>query len=147
MMSVDTNLLFYAFAEDCTEHPEAKKWLDGISDRQDVIISELVLLELYNLLRNQTVLKEPLSAEDAAGVVQTYRRHPHWKLSSFPSAAKEVHDELWTFAARPGIARRRVFDARLAICLRHEGVREFATVNVKDFESFGFGRVWNPLAA
>jgi hypothetical protein len=26
-----------------------------------------------------------------------------------------------------------------------EGVTEFATVNEKDFRSFGFQRVWNPL--
>ncbi|MFM8358316.1 MAG: hypothetical protein ACKOET_07130 [Verrucomicrobiota bacterium] len=29
--------------------------------------------------------------------------------------------------------------------LRHDGVTEFATANVKDFEGFGFERVWNPL--
>jgi predicted nucleic acid-binding protein len=36
-------------------------------------------------------------------------------------------------------------DARLALTLRHHGVTEFATSNVKDFEGFGFNRVWNPL--
>ena len=31
------------------------------------------------------------------------------------------------------------------IALNH-GVTEFATANVKDFQGFGFTRVWNPLA-
>jgi uncharacterized protein len=145
MMSLDTNLLFFAFAEDSVEHRAAINWLHGIQTRYDVVISELVLLEFYNLIRNPAVLKEPLSADDAVGVVQTYRTHPNWRLSSFPATARQVHNELWTFAAKPGIARRRVFDARLAICLRHEGVTEFATINTKDFQEFGFARVWNPL--
>lgn len=37
--------------------------------------------------------------------------------------------------------------ARLALTLRHHGVTEFVTANVKDFEGFGFTRVWNPLAS
>ena len=27
----------------------------------------------------------------------------------------------------------------------HQGVKELATTNVKDFQGFGFERVWNPL--
>lgn len=30
--------------------------------------------------------------------------------------------------------------------LIHQGVTEFATANVKDFEALGFQKVWNPLA-
>ncbi len=43
--------------------------------------------------------------------------------------------------------RRRVYDARLALALRRQGITEFATANVKDFTGFGFDRVWNPVAA
>ena len=38
-----------------------------------------------------------------------------------------------------------VFDARLALTLRHHGVTAFATANEKDFQEFGFERLWNPL--
>jgi len=38
-------------------------------------------------------------------------------------------------------------DARTAISLQLHGVTEFATANVKDFQAFGFSRVWNPLVA
>ena len=38
-----------------------------------------------------------------------------------------------------------MIDARLALTLRHHGVTEFATANLKDFEGFGFAKVWNPL--
>ena len=54
--------------------------------------------------------------------------------------------EVWAHAAIDSFAYRRVFDARLAETLRHHGVTEFATCNQKDFHSFGFTRIWNPLA-
>jgi hypothetical protein len=49
-------------------------------------------------------------------------------------------------AAQPGIARRRIYDTRTALALRVFGVTEFATANVKDYEEFGFAKVWNPVA-
>jgi hypothetical protein len=45
----------------------------------------------------------------------------------------------------PGAGRRIIFDARLALTLRHHGVTEFATRNQAHFTPFGFHRVWNPL--
>lgn len=32
-----------------------------------------------------------------------------------------------------------------ALTVRHHGVTEFATTNVKDFKGFRFVRVWNPI--
>jgi uncharacterized protein len=54
-------------------------------------------------------------------------------------------EAVWKRAAEPEFARRRIFDVRLALTLRHHGVREFATANEKDFLDAGFERVWNPL--
>ena len=54
---------------------------------------------------------------------------------------------MWEHANEADFAFRRIIDARLALTLRHHGVTEFATTNVKDFEGFGFRRVWNPLAS
>jgi uncharacterized protein len=56
-----------------------------------------------------------------------------------------LHEALWETAASPAFARRRIYDLRLALALVQQGATEFATANVKDFESLGFQRVWNPL--
>jgi hypothetical protein len=57
-----------------------------------------------------------------------------------------VMDEVWRLAGQPNIGRRVIFDARLALTLRHHGVTEFATRNETHFTGFGFTHVWNPLA-
>ena len=78
-------------------------------------------------------------------MIETYRRHPRWLLAAFPVDQRRLHDRLWRLAARRQFANRRIFDARLALSLVQQGVTEFATVNVKDFQDLGFRRVWNPL--
>jgi predicted nucleic acid-binding protein len=110
-----------------------------------VAICELVLAELYRLLRNPVVVSRPLSALDAVHVIQRFRVHPRWKLIGFPEETRRLHDQLWKWAAAKDFAYRRLFDARLALVLQHHGVTEFATANVKDFGGFGLARVWNPL--
>ena len=55
-------------------------------------------------------------------------------------------NHVWKLASEKDFGFRRIIDARLALTLLHHGVAEFATSNVKDFEGFGFQKVWNPLA-
>jgi len=143
VISIDTNLLLYSLNRDCPEHGAARAFVEACSGRTDVAIAELVLVELYVLLRNPAVVRKPLEAGEAASLCQVFRRHPHWVLVD--TAA--VMDRVWAAAAGPGVARRYIFDARLAHTLLDNGVKEFATRNTRDFEGFGFERVLDPLRA
>ncbi len=146
MLSIDANILLYAYSEAAPEHDRALAFIAAQSRNKIVALSEFVLTEFYLLLRNPVVLKKPLSAQDAVQVIQSYRQHPIWKTLGFPPTSREIHTDLWQQAATPGIARRRIYDTRTALCLRAFGVTEFATANVKDFDGFGFKKVWNPLS-
>jgi uncharacterized protein len=145
MMSLDANLLLYAYNADSPRHEPALMFLTELAAREDVAISELVLTEFYTLLRNPAVLATPLSAGEAVQVVQQYRRHPDWALLGFGPDSAGLHNELWTLAKRADFGRCRIYDARTALSLRRQGVLEFATANVRDYKGFGFKRVWNPL--
>ena len=146
MFSIDTNILLHAFNEDSPSHEAAYGWLTSIQHEEDVAISEFILAELYGLLRNPAVLKHPLDADEAVEVIQNYRSHPRWRLIGFPVESRPLHDVLWQKARRKEFAFRRLYDARSALTMTAQGVTEFATVNVKDYESCGFRKVWNPLA-
>lgn len=145
MTSLDTNLLLHAQVAQSPRHGAARAFLEAMDAREDFAISEFVLVELYRLLRNPVVVSKPMDAPGAARVTGAYRAHPRWRVVGFTDNSRVLHDGLWSLAARPGFATRRIFDARLALTLLHHGVTDFATVNVKDFEAFGFRRVWNPL--
>ena len=148
MISFDTNLLLYSLNQDCAEYRDARAFFASLPTAPGAVaISELVLVELYVLLRNRAVLNNPLEPADAVSLIQTFRQHPAWVLIDYPGETSGVMDELWRLAAQPNIGRRIVFDARLALTLRHQGVTEFATRNGTHFTGFGFTRLWNPLPA
>ncbi|WP_408034234.1 TA system VapC family ribonuclease toxin [Thiorhodovibrio winogradskyi] len=117
--------------------------MQACGERDDVAICELVLVEFYVLLRNPQILKVPMSAEEAAATCQGYRNNPHWRLLEQAPVMRRV----WPLAARADVARRRIFDLRLAFTLLHHGVTEFATANTKDFTDLGFSRVWDPTSS
>lgn len=145
MLSIDANILLYAVNTASPWNESAHAWLTSIQRAEEVALSEFILAELYGLLRNSAVLKRPLAAAEAVEVIQTYRRHPRWRLLGFPAESRPLHDMLWEKARAKEFAFRRLYDARTALTLVAHGVTEFATANVKDFEGFGFARVWNPL--
>lgn len=145
MISIDTNILLYAYSKEAPAHEAASLFLNSLAGSQDVALSEFVLTELYILLRNPAVLVNPLTAPEAVAVIQAYRRHPLWRIIGFPPNGKDVHDRIWELASRKNIARRRIYDLRIALTLRAFGVTGFATANLKDFESLSLFRVFNPL--
>jgi len=141
MISFDTNLLFPALEPSHADHEPARAWLAALEG--PVAISELVLMELYCLVRNPAVAERPLTAAKAVALIESLRSNPRWRLLDAPTG---LMSEVWRKAADPGYGRRRIFDARIALSLTRQGVTEFATRNIRDFEDLGFTRVFDPIA-
>ena len=143
MISFDTNLVIYAANASATEQRAAAGFLQSLGRRRDVVVCELMLVEVYLKLRNARILSQPMTAVRAAAYCAALRGNANWVVVE----SAPVMESVWEMAAATDFAIRRIVDARLALTLRHHGVTEFATSNVKDFEGFGFTRVWNPLGA
>ena len=146
MIAFDTNLLFPFVVSDHSEHEAVTAWVRSLDERGDAALSEFALVELYGLLRQPAVMRRPIDAPAAASVCMKRREHPRWRLLGFPADSASVHRRLWKEASSPGFGKRRNYDARMALRLIAQGVREFATVNERDFAGLGFKRVFNPLA-
>ena len=143
MISFDTNLLLYSLNRDSPEHESAKAFFDSLPrEAGSVAICELVLTELYVLLRNPKVFPNSITAETAVSIVQAFRHHPTWILLDVPGVRSPVMDQVWKAASNNAFGRRVIFDARLAFTLRHSGVTEFATRNERHFVDFGLLRCY-----
>ena len=141
MLAFDTNLAVHAAHSSSPRQQAAAAFITSLARREDVVVCELMLVELYLKLRNEKIFSRPMTAPQAAAHCQGYRRNPRWRvIENGP-----VMEAVWRMAAVDNFAFRRIIDARLATTLRHSGVTDFATANVKDFQGFGFNRVWNPL--
>lgn len=141
MISIDTNILIYARVSDSPWHVPCAQFLQSLSDRGDVVLAELVLVEFYLALRNPAILSLPLDAPAAVAQCAALRHHPRWRLAE----CADVMESVWRDVANPNFARRRIIDVRLARTLQSYGVTEFATANIRDFSDLGFQRVWNPV--
>jgi uncharacterized protein len=141
MTSCDTNILFPALESSHKDHLAARKFLEGQVQNREFAICELVLMEVYTLLRNPVTSAKPLSAVAAVNKMQNLRNNPAWAVLDYPGT---LMDQIWHEAERTE-AFRRIYDVRLALTLRFHGVRRFGTANIKDFSGFGFEEVWNPL--
>ncbi|MBM3792347.1 MAG: PIN domain-containing protein [Acidobacteria bacterium] len=141
MISFDTNLAVYAANSSMARHAVARRFLESLATRDDVVVCKLMLVELYLKLRNPRIFPKPLDAPLAAAWRDRFRDHRNWLLVD----SAPVMPEVWRLAAGKDFAFRRIVGARLAFTLRHHGVTEFAASNPQDYEGFGFVRVWNPL--
>jgi predicted nucleic acid-binding protein len=141
VIALDTNLLFPALEPSHSDHGPARAFLDSLPG--GIALSELVLMEVYVLVRNPVLVRRPLGPKAAVELIQALRVHPGFRLLDAPEG---VMAEVWPKAAAPGFGRRRIFDARLAVSLLRQGVTDLATRNVRDFQGLGLGRVFDPLA-
>lgn len=143
--SADTNLFLYAANRDSPRHDAAARFLSNVGrsgEAGDVfVVCELVLVELYLLLRNPKVLARPLRSAAAATFCNRLRANAAWQHVDYDPA---VSKPLWNWAEETSRGFRHIIDARLALTLRHHGVTRFATANVKHFDGFGFEKVWDP---
>jgi uncharacterized protein len=141
MIAFDTNIAVHSANEDSPHHTVAREWLMALGKRQDVVICELMLVELFLKLCNAKIFTNPMSSAEAGAYCRSIRTNRNWRLVE----SAPVMDEVWRWTERQGFAFRRLIDVRLGLTLRHYGVEEFATTNVKDFQELGFLKVWNPL--
>lgn len=143
MISIDTNVFLYGFNSDCPEHDRAREVLNELAASREVVLCELVLVELYILLRNPAVVSKPLGGDAAVQVCRSWRANPRWRIIE----SAPIMDEVWELASASHFGRRQIIDARLALTVLHHGVTTFVTRNAGHFRDFDFERVWNPFTA
>ncbi len=143
MNSLDTNILIYAVNSGCAEHVAAKGIYESmLQEPQKWILSDQVLFEFYRGLRNARILERPLDHRQALRQIEFLRQD-----SGVQHCAYET--TFWQ-ALMKGFSKEKsksshIFDRVLAVTLRQHGVTTFYTRNTKDFLSFGFKSVVNPV--
>lgn len=143
MLTADTNLFIHAADPDSPHHRKGRDFFKALPTlKEEFVVCELVLVELYMQLRNGAIFVKPYTASEAAAYCQALKQNPRWRYVDYDA---KISPQLWRWAAETRAGFRQIIDARLALTLRHHGVTKLATVNVKDFKAFDFARVWNPL--
>lgn len=143
MRSLDTNILLYATNADCPEHSAAKVIVQSALEQpQNWIIADQVYFELYRLLRNPAVLEEPLTAAEAADVIDYYRRRAGWGRCAWEP---RLFSRLLPYLKNEQSRGKHVFDLVLAFTLPDAGITTLYTRNTRDFEEIAEFEAVNPI--
>jgi len=144
MNSLDTNILIYAVNADCSEHQRAIKTYEMmLASPEKWIISDQVLFEFYRALRSRKILARPLNHQQALHQITVIR-----EKSGVQHCAYEASFWPLIFTDYPPSAHSKtthIFDRILAVTLKQHGVTHFHTRNTKDFKSFDFEFLINPI--
>ncbi|MEY2906434.1 MAG: hypothetical protein RLZZ408_905, partial [Verrucomicrobiota bacterium] len=120
MLSADTNIFIHAADPDSPLHVKARNFFKALErSKEEFVLCELVLVELYMLLRNPTVFERPYTASESAGYCLALKQNPSWRCIDYDP---EVSKNLWAYAAESKAGYRLIIDARLAFTLQHHGV-------------------------
>ena len=141
MLTVDTNILFYSLNKNCVEFGRAHEFMCKHQESRDFAICDLVLVELYVLLRNPRLLAKPMGAKAAVKTVENYRNNPNWKIVDYPGNLTQA---ILNYAAKPTFRYQRIYDVRIALSLLHHSIDTIATRNTKDFDGLGINTI-NPI--
>ena len=93
MLSADTNLLIHAADPDSPNHAAARRFFDTLSDaRDEFVLCELILIELYMQLRNPAIFVTPYTAQESAAYCQALKRNPNWRCVDYDPL---VSQKIW----------------------------------------------------
>ena len=120
MQLVDANVLLYAVNEDSPLHERARTWLDAaLAGSEAIGFAWVVLLAFLRLSTRADLFADPLTTEEATGVVELWLSAPA-AVAVHPTAR---HLSVLSGLLRPfGTAANLVNDAHLAaLAIEHGG--------------------------
>ncbi|MBI4366062.1 MAG: PIN domain-containing protein [Deltaproteobacteria bacterium] len=133
MIGLDTNILIDLLVRSQPDHKHTAAWINQCRDR--LATTPVNIGEVLQLLTHPRVFAAPLSLVQAVDLFQHF-------VQAFDLALLEESVTWWQELPDlvrhiPGLRGNEVFDARIALCLRHNGIKEIWTKDA-DFAKYPF---------
>lgn len=139
MIALDTNIIVGYLVSSQPEHRSLRAWFK--TNTESLATTAINLGETLRLLTHAKVFPRPLSLHKAIELVTQFLNA--LEISVAEEHAAWLHDMKQLCDTLPTLRGNEVFDARIALCLRHNGIREICTFD-SDFQKYKFLRVITP---
>ena len=125
MIALDTNTLIYLLVSNQPEHSRARDWIASAGER--LTTTHTNVGEFLRLITHPRLFPHPLSLSRAVETLNEFTKgfgvtvldeDPEW-WKALPSLDTMV----------PGLRGNEVFDARIALCLRDNGVKKICSLD------------------
>jgi toxin-antitoxin system PIN domain toxin len=143
VITVDTNLLVYAYDTTSPQHGAARQWLtQALSSTERVLLAWSTIHAFLRLTTNARVFNPAFTSDAAVGVVETWLRRGNVGIVTPGPRYWEILRDL---VVRYEVRRDLVMDAHLtALAIEHDATLYTAD---RDFQRFDRLRVVNPLSS
>ncbi len=133
MIALDTNILIYLLVSSQPEHKRARAWLEATDE--PLATTHTNIAEALRLLTHPRVFDRPMDLSGAVKLLANF-------VDGFDVALLQDQEDWWQrlpdlLQQHPGLRGNEVFDARIALCLRHHGVARLCTLDA-DFAKYPF---------
>ena len=133
MIALDTNIILHLLVRSQKEHERARQWLTGV--KAPLATTGTNIAEGLRLLTHPRVFPSPLTLADAVGLLENF-------LNEFQVLTLEEKEDWWLdlrelLRAIPTLRGNEVFDARIALCLRYNGIKKLCTMDA-NFQKYPF---------
>ena len=139
MIALDSNILIGAVGLTAYAHTQIVNWLD--SNTAPVCCTGTNIAETLRVITHPKIFEKPMSLpsalEDLQEVINEYSISV---LSEDPNWWKALDEN---FSSSSIIRGNDIHDARIALCLKHHGVKEILTLDA-DFMKYRFLKVLTP---
>ena len=133
MIGLDTNSIIYLLVTSQPEHLRAQKWFAEVSS--PLCITSTNIAEALRLLTHPRVFPKPLSLTKAVTLLGSFLEQ--WNVHILEEDPSWWQQLPFLSKAHSGLKGNEVFDARIALCLRYNGVKELLTLD-RNFEKYEF---------
>lgn len=139
MIALDTNVILHCVVSSHSRHKEAKAWIEN--EKTPLCTTHTNLAETLRLLTHDKVFPKPLKLAPAIDLVSDFVDGFEIRLlDESPDWWLELKEVLKTI---PHLKGNEIFDARIALCLRYNGVQKICTFD-SDFRKYAFLKVMQP---
>jgi len=136
MIALDTNAIIHYLVKSQLDHKVVKAWFE--KNTEPLATTHTNIAEVLRLITHPKVFPNPMKLAAAVELVKNFievfnllvlEESPHW------------YEELQPLAKLiPTLRGNEVFDARIALCLKHNGIKEILTFDT-DFLKYPFLKV------
>ena len=141
MISLDVNVLVYAFRQDSVKHEECRDWLTKqIRNRNGLALIDIVLVGFLRICTHSKIFREPSSISEATNFLTVMISNPNVSLTS---STPETWHTFSRILDKTNVQGNKISDAWLAAIAMERNLTLISTDS--DFNLFPNLKLLNPF--
>ena len=141
MISLDVNVLVYAFRQDSVKHEECRDWLSKqIRNRNGLVLIDIVLVGFLRICTHSKIFREPSSISEATNFLTVMISNPNVTLTS---STPETWHTFSRIVDKTNVQGNKISDAWLAAIAMERNATWISTDS--DFNLFPNLKLLNPF--